>query len=78
MKDKKVALGADGQLVDHMTSFVSNIRPVNIADWEDWSAQGFNDGEDFTMIDDNEDLEFTTDENGGNCFVIIDDNEDEL
>jgi len=78
MKEKKVALGADGQLVDHMASFASNIRPVNIADWEDWSAQGFNDGEDFTMIDDNEDLEFTTDENGGNCFVIIDDNEDEL
>ena len=78
MKDKKVALGADGQLVDHMASFVSNIRPVNIADWEDWSAQGFNDGEDFTMIDDNEDLEFTVDENGGNSFVIIDDKEDEL
>jgi hypothetical protein len=78
MKDKKVALGADGRLVEHMNSFASNIRPVNIADWEDWSAQGFNDGDDFTMIDDNEDLEFPADENGGNSFVIIDDKEDEL
>lgn len=78
MKDKKVALGADGQLVDHTTSFASNIRPVNIADCEDWSAQGFNDGEDFTMVDDYEDLEFTADENGGESFVIIDDEKNEL
>ncbi|PMD14444.1 hypothetical protein NA56DRAFT_378357 [Hyaloscypha hepaticicola] len=78
MKDKKVALGADGQQVDHTTSFASNIKPLNIADWEDWSAQGFNDGEDFTMVDDNENLEFAADENGGESFVIIDDEEDKL
>ncbi len=78
MKDKKVALGADGQQVDHTTSFASNIRPVNIADWDDWSAQGFNDGEDFSMVDDYEDLEFTADENGDESFIIMDDEEDEL
>lgn len=73
MKDKKVALGADGQLVDHTTSFESNIRPVNIADWEDWSAQGFNDGEDSSMVNDHEDLEFSADEDGGESLVTIDD-----
>jgi len=78
MKDKKVALGADGKQVDHTTSFASNIKPVSIADWEDWSAQDFNDGEDFTMVGDNEDLELTADENGGESFVIIDDEENEL
>lgn len=78
MKDKKVALGADGQQVDHTTSFASNINTEKISDWEDWSAQDFNDGEDFTMVGQNEDLEFPADENGGESSVIIDGEENEL
>jgi hypothetical protein len=77
MKDKKVPLSADGRLVDHTASISSNIGPLGVGDWDDWSVQGFDDGYDSMMMDDNEDSEFIA-QNGGDSVVIINDDGDEL
>ncbi|KAE9372451.1 hypothetical protein N431DRAFT_439565 [Stipitochalara longipes BDJ] len=78
MKDKKVPLGADGKLVDHTASMASNFVPVDANDWDDWSVQGFDDGDDLIMLDGNEDSEVSGYKDGGDSFVIIDGVEDEL
>lgn len=46
-------------------------------DWDDWSAQGFDDGESMP-VDGNQDPESTGFQDGGDSFVVIDDNEDDL
>ena len=75
MKDKKVPLGADGKLVDHTASMASNFVPIDADDWDDWSAQGFDDGDDSIMIDDNVGLEL---KNSGDSLITIDEVEEEL
>jgi hypothetical protein len=78
MKDNKVPLGADGKLVDHTASMSSNIGPIDVGDWDNWSAQGFDDGDDFIMRGDNEEPEFAANQNGGDSFISIDSDKDEL
>jgi hypothetical protein len=76
MKDKKVLLGADGKLVDHTASTSSNVAPLGVDDWDDWSVQAFDNG-DSMLMDDNKDSEAPAYQNGVGSFIIIDDNEDE-
>jgi hypothetical protein len=77
MKDKKVPLGADGKLVDHTASSSTNPGPIDVGEWDDWSAQGFDDGDDF-VVDNDEDSEFPTYHNNGDSVVIVDEDEAEL
>lgn len=77
MKDKKVPLGADGKLVDHTASISTNLGPIDVGEWDDWSVQGFDDGDDFAM-DNDEDSKFPAYLNSGDSFVITDEDEAEL
>ncbi|KAH8786424.1 hypothetical protein F5882DRAFT_518183 [Hyaloscypha sp. PMI_1271] len=77
MKDKKVPLGADGKLVDHTASISINSGPIDIGEWDDWSAQGFDDGDDF-VVDNDEDSEFPAYHNNGDSVVIVVEDEAEL
>ncbi len=59
MKDKKVSLGANGKPVDHNASISTNLAPSNVVDWDDWSIQGFDDGDESAIVDDYENSEST-------------------
>jgi hypothetical protein len=69
-KDKKVALGVDGKLVDHTTSFSRNTGPVDVNQWDDWSVQGFHGGDIFSTVDGNEHSDFPPYPNCIDPFVI--------
>jgi hypothetical protein len=77
MKDKKVPLGADGKLVDHTASISTNLGPIDVGEWDDWSLQGFDDGDGFAM-DGDEDSKFPAYLNSRDSFVIADEDEAEL
>jgi hypothetical protein len=77
MKDKKVPLGADGKLVDHTALSSTNPGPIDVGEWDSWSAQGFDDGDDF-VVDNDEDSEFPAYHNSGDSVVIVDEDEAEL
>ena len=78
MKDKKVPLGADGKLVDHSASMASSYAPNDGDDWDDWSVQGFDDGDEFSMVDENNESEVTGYKGDEESFIIVDEVDDEL
>ena len=55
MKDKKVPIGADGRLIDHHASFSFDVGSG--ADWDDFSLQGFDDGDESSQIGNLEEYE---------------------
>jgi hypothetical protein len=54
MKDQKVPLGPDGKLMDHSGSMRNDAQAQAVEDWDDWRAQGLDDGDDDTMETDHE------------------------
>jgi hypothetical protein len=76
MKDKKVSLGADGKLVDHSASMFSDVGPNAAGDWDDWSIQGFDDGDASTTMVDFESSKSLSFQNGEqDSFSLNDDAE---
>ena len=53
MKEKKIALDADGKAVDHNASIAS--YEVMAEEWDDWSVRSFDgDGDESMVIDEDE------------------------
>jgi hypothetical protein len=69
MKDKKVPLGPDGKLMDHSGSMRSDAQAQAADDWDDWRAQGLDDGDDDTMETDHEDADSVLDDVKDKEFV---------
>jgi hypothetical protein len=55
MKEKKVALGPDGKLINHNVSMTRDSKLNAVGAWDDWPIQSFDDGDESMVMDDAED-----------------------